>query len=487
MLRRGVRLLVCIQAFCLGVVWVIGPSMAGSLEHAIRMALQSNPEIGAAIANREAIDFELEQANGLYLPSVDFLGRSGAQNRDSPATRPIGSDDDTLFRNEANVIVSQLLFDGWETRGEVERQAARVDGAAARILERSEFIALNVTRQYLEIGRLMRVVSFARQNIGYHKRVLNDIESGATGGAISVADKQQAEERVFAAEARLVEFTEELNNAHIRFRRLVGEPIGSFRSPRQFGARIPNSLGGSLALARANNPTLKITNADIDAATALIKKAESEFYPKVTLEGTARHGDDIDGIRGYETDLRAEVVVKWNLYRGGIDGANRQEQIRRVDEERYRLHQAHRDVEEAVRLSWETRNKQRTRLSQLRGQLSRANQLIESYEEQFKIGARSLLDLLDTQNTRFSTQVAVETAHTSYIFAEYRMLASMGILLDSLGLTPPDQSTGLAREQVGSSPTPDAETQKRWDTRVVRGRSWDTFVRREEPVVSTKD
>ena len=63
------------------------PAEAISLREAVQVALEANPEIGQAIANREATQFELRQARGLYLPQVDLEGRYGAQNFDSPGTR----------------------------------------------------------------------------------------------------------------------------------------------------------------------------------------------------------------------------------------------------------------------------------------------------------------------------------------------------------------------------------------------------------------
>ena len=56
------------------------PAQAISLKTAIKVALEANPEIGEAIANREALEFELKQARGLYLPKFDIEGRYGAQN-----------------------------------------------------------------------------------------------------------------------------------------------------------------------------------------------------------------------------------------------------------------------------------------------------------------------------------------------------------------------------------------------------------------------
>ena len=45
---------------------------AVSMQEAITVAMQSNPEIIQAQMNKEAIEFERKQAQGLYLPRVDL-------------------------------------------------------------------------------------------------------------------------------------------------------------------------------------------------------------------------------------------------------------------------------------------------------------------------------------------------------------------------------------------------------------------------------
>jgi len=441
--------------------WPNGPSAAITLEEAIKVTLAANPEIGEAVANREAIEFELKQAKRLYLPKVDLESRYGVQKYDSTTTRPRGQDDKPFQRREANVVVQQLLFNGFERRGEVQRQASRVDGASYRVYERSEFTALNVIREYLQVGLQRRVVSFAQENLDYHRRMLDKIGEGTRAEAISVADRQQAQERVYSAESRLVQSQEDLNSAKIRFFKIVGQPLDHYVEPSGAGAYMPPNLSKALGVARQHNPTIKVATADLDAAYALKKKAKAEYYPEVGIELRGRTGEDLEGVEGHENELRAEVVMRWNIFKGGIDLANDQEQLRRIDEERFGLRKAHRDIEEAVRLSWDRYLKQRQRLVHLRNQLSISNKLIEAYTEQFDVGERSLLDLLDTQSTRFNTQVTLETARNALTFAQYRILASVGVLLQAINTPAPEQSDPYARDWVHAPDTPDAETQVR--------------------------
>ncbi len=436
-------------------------SMALSLREAMAIAVDSNPEIAIAIARREAIEFELRQGKGRYLPSIDLESSFGVEVRDNATTRANGDEDHAFNRRQASVVVRQLLFDGFETLGEVQYQAARVDSSSWRVFERSEFIGLAVVRQYLDILRLRQIVRLNQDNVRYHISLLGRIEQGTGAGSLSVADRQQAQERVFAARARVEESIGELRAAESTFIRLVGRSIGKAKRPRRVASYIPGNLDQSIGAARTNHPSVQFAQADVTAAYGLVKKAESRFYPKVILEGRASKGHSLGGLRGSDDDVQGNVVVSWNLFRGGIDKANREEQVRRVDEARMSLHKVYREVEEGVRLAWFRRLQESRRLRQLRQQETATTALIGSYTEQFSIGQRSLLDLLDTQNTRVNARISVVTAEAAVRFAEYRMLASMGILLKVMNVTPQKQSKAYAIERERIPPTPPAEKLRR--------------------------
>jgi adhesin transport system outer membrane protein len=154
-------------------------------------------------------------------------------------------------------------------------------------------------------------------------------------------------------------------------------------------------------------------------------------------------------------------VLRWNLYRGGIDKANEQEQIRRASEQRMVLHQVYREIEEAVRISWERRFRQAEIAQTLRQQAAASTQLVASYREQFKVGQRSLLDVLDAQNTRFNTATLADTAIYASLFAEYRLLAATGQLLSTMNVTPAKQADAYAGAEFGVPETAPTETYAR--------------------------
>jgi adhesin transport system outer membrane protein len=444
-----------------------GAAEALSLKEALAITLESNPEIGQASENREAVEFELRQARGLYLPSVDLEASSGVRGLDNPSRRLGGIDDDPLYPSEVGLTITQKLFDGGGRRAEVIGQAARVDSAAFRVLERSESIALQVVREYFEILLQAQIVEESRRNVGFHQQVVSDISSLISGGTLTDADRQQGQERLLAARARTKEAEEELQAAKTRFQTLVGVPFANASMPASVAGALPKTLDLAIGLARSNNPRIKVANADIDVADAQVRAARSKYYPEIFLEGSARVGHDVDGNEGRTSDVQARVVAKWNLYRGGIDIANEQEQIRRASEQRLVLYQSFREVEEAVRISWDRRQRQIDLSGMLRSQASANGQLVSSYREQLSVGRRSLLDVLGAQNSRYTVNVLAKTAEYAARFAEYRLLAATGTLLTTMNLKPAKQSDAYARKEFGVPATAPTETYRRQPSRQV--------------------
>ena len=127
-------------------VAAFGPAYAIDLREAVEAAVASNPQINQAAQNKQAIEFERKQAQGLYLPRVDLELSGGVRKLENPTRRTLGLDDETLQPLEAGLTVQQTLWDSGARRSELERQASRTDGAANRVEERSEFIALEVVR-----------------------------------------------------------------------------------------------------------------------------------------------------------------------------------------------------------------------------------------------------------------------------------------------------------------------------------------------------
>src|SRR6185503_10173048 len=410
-----------------------------------------------AVANRVATQEERVQAQGLWYPRVSVEGSAGIRSLRNPTRRSIGLADQTLYPIEGQLIVDQLLFNSGGREAEIKRQASRTDAAAARVEERSEFVALNVARTYIDYLLQQRLVAIAEDNATFHERLAGDLREGVSKGSISVADQQQAEERLQSARARVTEAREDLETAGITFRTLTGMPIDSVSMPPDLSQFVPATLEEAEALARVNNPRVQEAIADLNTSREEIRAARAEIGPRVNLEGRARAGHDIDGFAGRTTDLQANVVLRWLLYNGGIKEANVREQRNRADEVHARLFDRTRHAEEDVRTAWNRLQNQSRLVTELETQSRITDDLLLSYREQFNIGRRSLLDVLDAQNTRNNVQAQTETARLAKLYAQYRVLAATNRLIEALGVAMPAAANGDQRARFKVNPIPPAD------------------------------
>ena len=304
------------QKFTLAAILLVGSSTAAmaqdtgqavSLRQAVEVAMISNPEILQAQFNKEAIEFERKQAQGLYAPRIDVEASGGVRRLENTTRRNLGIADNELYPLEANVRADWTIVDFGRRRGELLRQASRVDGASLRVLERSEFVALQISRQYLDIILQQRIVAASQDNVGFHQSLVNDLGEGVDQGSISIADRQQAEERLQSAIVRQEEAFQDLANAKVSLRRLTGMDIEQVQLPPDFESMLPANIDAAVGLSRVNNPRILEAQADVDAANALAKSAEGDLYPTIGAEVIGRIGDDIDGFNGETNDVQARV------------------------------------------------------------------------------------------------------------------------------------------------------------------------------------
>ena len=436
------------------------PATAVELRDAVQAALNSNPEIRQAVANRVATQEERVQAQGQYYPRISVDGSAGIRELRNPTRRDIGIDDEVLYPIEGNLILDQLVFNSGGREAQIKRDASRTDAAAARVEERSEFVALNVARTYIDYLLQQRLVAIAEDNATFHQRLAGDLREGVSRGSISIADQQQAEERLQSARARVTEAREDLETAAISFQTLTGMPVDSVSMPPDLSQYLPATLVDAEGMARQTNPRVQEAIADLNAAREEVRIARSEIGPRVNIEGRARAGHDIDGFSGRTTDLQANVRLRWNIFDGGIKEANVREQLGRADEVHARLFERTRQAEEDTRSAWSRLQNQSRLVTELETQGRITDDLLLSYREQFNIGRRSLLDVLDAQHTRYSVQAQTETARLARLYAQYRLLAASNRLIEALGVQMPTAGYGNERARFEVNPIPASDLQE---------------------------
>ncbi|MBL4804427.1 MAG: TolC family outer membrane protein [Alphaproteobacteria bacterium] len=423
-------------------------SLSITMQDAVRSGLATNPEYGTVAASRRATDEELNQGEALFLPSIDFAGDFGFEHSDDPATRAgPGDDEEDLFRSEAGLTLTQLLFDGFESKFEVLRQKARVNSAAHRVRETSELVGLAIVQSYLEVMRQRQLLVIARQNVADHLSILEQVEDGVNAGRTTQADLEQVRARVAAAKATESNTRQALRNAEATYIEEVGDEAGQLTMPVIPYDALAAGVDEEVEKVLSYSPTLDIFASDIEVAYAEAIQTRSTQYPQVDFQVNGRVGNDINGVEGVDRSASALVVVNWNLYRGGGDIARAREFLHRHQQAKEARTEAARAVTNEVRQSWAAMIAAGEQAREFASQAEANVEVVKAYKDQFTLDRRTLLDVLDAQNELFVSRSNAINSEFLEMFAVYQILALKGSLLPTLGLEYPRESV-LASDET---------------------------------------
>ncbi|QUS54388.1 TolC family outer membrane protein [Pseudovibrio brasiliensis] len=443
MLFRGtsVALLMC----ALGVT----SAHSASLRDAVETAVLTNPDIVESAANRRARDQELRASQSAFMPKLSVNASFGAER-----LRRAQSNTTEQWRaaKQVSVEAEQLLFDGFGSVNEIYRQSARVDGAALRVLERSEAIALDAVEAYIDVVRHQKILNKSKENTALHQRLAREVKERYDGGETGAADLAQVQERVAATRMITASVRKSLLDAMAKYRRVVGVAPNNLMAVSAANSAAAKSLSSALAMSRQSNPLILSAEADTDAAGFALEQSSSSFMPRVTLNGSANFGDDLNGYEGRSDDYRIMVRLKWNLYNGGYDSAMRGRAVEQLAEAQARVDRMRRETDEAVEQAWASVQTTRERISALRQSVSANQRVVSGYRQEYNIGQRSLLDVLNAENALFNSRIDLISAEYILKFSTYQLQGTTGNLLAMFDITPPAEARADRRGNTSVFP-----------------------------------
>lgn len=416
-----------------------------NLRQAVVETVKENPDVRASWFAFEQSREEQRAAKGGYYPSVDLVADVSRVRSDTPIT----SSEDYSKRG-ARFTITQMLFDGFATRDEVARLRFNKLASYYRVREASEDTSLAVVTAYLDVYRYQKMVALAEKNYVAHRVIYDQIEERTSGGVSRGVDLEQANARLALAESNLLTEMTNLHDVRVRFQRITNLwPADQLNTPIVSTALIPASRVESLLQAYNTSPLLNAAIEDVRATQEELNARNAPMMPRLDLRFRSEvenYGEDtVSRFEGDYDEEAIELVMTYNLYRGGSDSANKRRVHNRLYQARELQVKACRDVRQNVIIAYNN-------IAALQEQLlySDRNQLAISkarvaYQAQFDLGQRTLLDQLDTENEFFDANRALVNAEVDLVGAQARTLAKMGILLAAIEV---DDLGAEARENL---------------------------------------
>lgn len=427
--RAGIGLLAGVSAIPLAFAEPLPLSQAAAI------ALSRSPELGQAEARVMQGEAAKDQAKRDWLPKLTAEANIGFRRLENSARNNLGLSSLNERPRYVGVSVDQPIYDMGRRQNTFAAQKARVLSLKEERDQAAEQATFQVARAYVIVLLYNQLLDNAKDNLTFHDKLAADMREGVAQGAMSISERQQADERRQLARVRLADAEKEAGTARNLFLSLVGREPSELQNPPSAASALAPTLDEAIANAARFDPKVRSAQHDVATSQALVRRAKADGLPSLDAQGSARTGTDFDGYRGKTNDYSAMVSMRWRFFDGGVNAARVREAMGRSYEAAEALIQAQRESERGVRDDWEQLGTWRTKLTEQELQAQIARDVVYSYRAQFGIGRRSLLDVLDAQSAAFNASGERETARASVLLAEYSLLVRENRLREFLGVS----------------------------------------------------
>jgi len=406
-----------------------------TLNQIVEQSIMTHPEIQARYHDFvSALDGQ-NVLRGGFRPQLNAQGWRGSEFRSNTPGQPSRD----WNRPGWTLELRQMIYDGSRTRNNVKQAGFEKLARYYELMSVIDNTAQEAVRAYLDVLRYREMEHLARQNHALHSRTLEQIRQRIESGVGRRVDLEQAIGRVALAQSNWMTETGNLLDVQQRYRRLTGQmPVESMAAVAPAVVHLPQAPKDFIPSLRAN-PEFLSKQALIQAARAGVDSARGNFKP--TLEFRASTGRDrsLYEMSHHTQGSSVQLVATYNLYRGGADKARLRQTLAQRDAARSVRDYTCRNVLQELSISWNNLARLDEQIPFLREHLIATQKVRDGYQQQFQIGQRSLMDLLDTEGELFEAQRALANAEFDQLESQYRWLSLSNQLLPALGLAQPYQ------------------------------------------------
>ena len=405
-----------------------------SVEDSIYGVLRNHHNLRGMIENREVLDHEVRRAQAGFGPRVDVTGQAGGSVLSDSSTRSQNLDSQMWGKVGYSAQLVQPIWDGFATRSRVRTAKSTLESQKYRVFDTATSLSLDAIIAHIDLLRRRKIYELSEENVAHHKSLVGQAQDRASLGADTAADVTQAQSRLQRALSSLSEAKASLLVAEETYTRLTGLPAASRLQTVTMPPQLYTASQAVLEKAKKSNPKLAAYLQDIRASRAERELADSAFSPALNLEA----GPNYTNLGGtsdrwvYSFDVMG--VVRWNIFNSGADVAERRAASARMRQSRQVMYNFIDDLKLDVDSTWVNYLAAQEQYNHYSKAIEYNKYTRTAYIEQFQIGKRSILDVLDTESELYNSATQAETARGNILVGAYRLSALTGNMLPEMSI-----------------------------------------------------
>lgn len=379
----------------------------------VKAAIETSPDLAASNERINSANAAADAAKGAFLPQVSLGINARSERVDSDIA------DVTPF-----LRVSQLVYDGGAASGALTASKARILESRGYQLQTAAAIALSAIEAYIVVLDQRELLDITGQNVAVHQEIVSQIAARSAQGAGSAADELTARSRMADAKTRFADAKARLDRAEAQFHEVFGQAPNDL--PPKVTAPMLDRTDRQIVL---DSPQVRRADASVIAAQAELSAALARRNPGITIAGFADRDVNNDANFGVDLSFNYELDSTGQR-RASISAAEAQ-----VKEAEFARQSLIREIQRELEFIRSDQQAGAERLKSARAAVTANAQSVSAAREQFTIGRRSLIEILDAQRDYVNAQERLILAEQNYFLTNYAVLSLTGDILDLLGVT----------------------------------------------------
>lgn len=401
---------------------------AVSLQKVLEEIIKTDPAIQEALRQYQSVVAERSIATSGYYPTIGTELSAGPERTDGVPTNDI---EENFVAANATLYARQNLYSGGKTKAFVGETDARINAAAYEVLTVANRVFLDTSETYINVVRASELLKISEKNVLTQERIMKQVREKTEAGFNRISELYNSESRLALAKGSYISRQQDLYQAVVAFHRQFGRLL----NPKQFilpqpSYQIPDTLPETVDIAFKTHPALKVAHYNIEKTQFTYDKASAAYLPTLDLELQGQYRSDTGGEEGDTTQAGAYLTLNYIFYDGGVRAGETGRDFQNIRKEHQRAYIERRNVNETVRLAWNIMEAEESKSPFLNQHVSLSAKTLNAFKDEYFVGRRTLLDLLNMENEYTDAQLSMSDSEFAHLIAVYRLMQATGVLLE---------------------------------------------------------
>jgi outer membrane protein len=406
------------------------PVRADTMESALVRAYQSNPQLNAQRALVRATDENVPQALSGYRPKVAATLSGGYQYTDEISIGATGARHAVgpQSPHAVGLTATQTLYNGNQTANRTRAAESQVFGAreSLRLMEQSVLLAAATI--YMDYLRDAAILEVQRSNTRVLELTLRQTRERYSAGLVTPTDVAQSEAQLAAAKSQELSAESTLTTTRANFRRIIGNEASNLQPASPVDRYLPATVRDATNLALVENPNVTAAMYGIDVSFLTVKINEGALLPTVSLQASVQKAwqPTIAQQKLFAAAATAQANVP--IYQGGAEYSLIRQSKETLEQQRLTLEQVRDQARADLVTAWGQLVASKAQVAAAKSQVDASELAYLGTTKEAQVGQRTVIDILNAQQTVVNARVALVTAQHDRVVASYAVLSAIGRL-----------------------------------------------------------